>query len=221
MLLAVLYDMDGTLADTDPFHFKVWQELLQKFGLAIDETFYKTRISGRLNPAIVADLLPQLSVAEAQQFIQHKEAYFRDQAPQLSRLEGLSEILAWATSQNLRQGVVTNAPPENVRHMLEALHLQTAFEVVVIGDELGMGKPDPAPYRHALERLEVEPNQAIAFEDSPAGMRAAVGAGIATIGIATTQTADTLYAMGATLVVDNFAAPALWQFLEQVLGAGN
>lgn len=212
-LVAILYDLDGTLVNTDPVHYQVWQTMLQTFGLAIDEAFYQAKISGRLNPAIVQDLLPHLSPPEQQQFIAQKEAQFRAQAPHLTPLAGLGEMLRWAKTQGMKQGVVTNAPPENVYHVLKALHLESTFDQVVIADELGIGKPDPAPYTHALNTFGLAPEQAIAFEDSPSGIRSAVSAGIPTIGIASTHEPQTLYALGATLVVPNFAAPELWALL--------
>lgn len=212
-LAAILYDLDGTLVNTDPLHFRVWQAMLQDVGLEIDEPFYQTKISGRLNPAIVQDLLPHLSPSEQQQFIAQKEAQFREQAPQLMALSGLGEMLQWAKTQGMKQGVVTNAPPENVYHVLKALHLETTFDQVVIADELGIGKPDPAPYTHALKTFDLMPEQAIAFEDSPSGIRSAVSAGISTVGIATTHEPQTLYSLGATLVVSDFAAPELWNWL--------
>ncbi len=212
-LAAILYDLDGTLVNTDPLHFQVWQAMLRNFELDIDEAFYQTKISGRLNPAIVQDLLPHLSPDERQQFIEQKEAQFREQAPQLAPLAGLVEIIQWATAQGMKQGVVTNAPTKNVYHVLKALHLEETFDQVVIADVLGIGKPDPAPYIHALKAFNLSPHQAIAFEDSPSGMRSAVGAGIPTVGIASTHDPQTLYALGAALVVPDFAAPALWHWL--------
>lgn len=212
-LAAILYDLDGTLVNTDPVHFRVWQAMLQDSGLDIDEPFYQTKISGRLNPAIVQDLLPHLSPSEQQQFIAQKEARFREQAPQLMALSGLGEMLQWAKTQGMKQGVVTNAPSENVYHVLKALHLETTFDQVVIADELGIGKPDPAPYNHALKTFNLTPEQAIAFEDSPSGIRSAISAGIPTVGIATTHEPQTLYSLGATLVVPDFAAPELWDWL--------
>jgi beta-phosphoglucomutase len=217
-LAALLFDLDGTLANTDPFHYCAWKELLQGFGINIDETFYKTRISGRLNPAIAQDLLPQLSPEEQQQFIEQKEARFRELAPQLKPLQGLSEIVNWAEAHKLRQAVVTNAPPENVQHTLRALHLENHFHSVVIADDLGIGKPDPAPYQYALNQFGIVAEQAVAFEDSPSGVRSAVGAGIPTIGIASTQDPKTLYAVGAVLIVPDFSAPELWSFLGQQMG---
>lgn len=212
-LAAILYDLDGTLVNTDPLHFQVWQTMLRNFELDIDESFYQTKISGRLNPAIVQDLLPHLSSDERNQFIEQKEAQFREQAPQLAPLAGLVEIIQWATAQGMKQGVVTNAPTENVYHVLKALHLEETFDQVVIADVLGIGKPDPAPYNHALQAFGLSPNQAIAFEDSPSGIRSAVGAGIPTVGIASTHAPQTLYSLGAALVVPDFAAPELWHWL--------
>ncbi len=213
-LLGILYDLDGTLVNTDPLHFQVWQTMLRECGLEIDEAFYQAKISGRLNPAIVQDLLPHLSPPQQQQFIEQKEAQFRERAPQLTPLAGLMEVIQWATEQGLKQGVVTNAPPENAHHILRSLHLEETFDQVVIADVLGIGKPDPAPYTHALKQFNLTPKQALAFEDSPSGMRSAVGAGILTIGIATSYNPQTLYDLGATLVIPDFTAPALWELLD-------
>lgn len=212
-LAAILYDLDGTLVNTDPLHFQVWRAMLGDFELAIDEAFYQTKISGRLNPAIVSDLLPHLSPEERQQFIDQKEARFREQAPQLTPLAGLLEVIQWAKQQGIQQAVVTNAPTENAYHMLRALRLEGTFDQVVIADVLGIGKPDPAPYQYALQQFNLSPQQAIAFEDSPSGMKSAVGAGIRTVGIASTHDPQALYALGATLVVADFSAPELWQWL--------
>ncbi len=214
-LSALLFDLDGTLANTDPFHFCAWKELLREFGYEIDDEFYKSRISGKLNPAIVQDVLPQLSLSEGQRLIEQKEAYFRELALQLSPLPGLQEVIGWAEQWRFQQAVVTNAPPENVRHTLQALRLESHFSQVVISDELGIGKPDPAPYLHALKQFDIRADQAIAFEDSPSGVRSAVAAGIPTIGIASTQEPEVLYSVGAMLVVADFSAPELWEVLEQ------
>lgn len=217
-LAAILYDLDGTLANTDPIHFQAWQECLLPYGFKIDEAFYKSRISGRLNPAIVADLLPQLSPEAGQAFVDRKENRFRDLASRLAPLSGLEALITWATKRSLKQAVVTNAPQENAWFMLKALKLETAFDRVVVSEELGIGKPDPAPYLYGLKALEMPANQAIAFEDSPSGVRSAVAAGILTVGIASTQAPEDLYAVGATIVIADFTAPELWSILEKSQG---
>jgi HAD superfamily hydrolase (TIGR01509 family) len=213
-LAAILYDLDGTIAHTDPVHFQAWAEALQPFDIAIDEPFYKQRITGKLNPAIVADLLPQLTVAEGVALAEQKEARFRELATQLPAMTGLQDVIAWASAHQLKQAVVTNAPRANVQFMLEILKLDQTFDRVILSEELGAGKPDPAPYQFALEAFGLNASAAIAFEDSPSGVRSAVAAQIPTVGIASSQTPTELYAVGASLVVPDFAAPSLWEVLN-------
>lgn len=213
-LAAILYDLDGTIANTDPIHFKAWQECLSEFGIAIDEPFYKHRMTGRLNPAIVADLLPHLTPEAGLAVADRKEERFRELAQQLVPMTGLQATLDWATQEGFRQAVVTNAPRSNVDFLLDLLGLTHQFEQVIVSEEIGIGKPDPAPYQFALGALGIEPLQAIAFEDSPSGIRSAVAAGIPTIGIASTQTPADLYAVGASLVVENFADHELWSAIS-------
>jgi beta-phosphoglucomutase-like phosphatase (HAD superfamily) len=85
---------------------------------------------------------------------------------------------------------------------------------VVLSDEVGNVKPDPAPYREALERLGVAPAEALAFEDSTLGIASAVGAGIPTVGIASTQAPETLEEAGAFMVAEHFADPELGKLLN-------
>jgi HAD superfamily hydrolase (TIGR01509 family) len=220
-LQVLLFDLDGTLVHTDEMHFKVWQDLLQPFGLTIDRPFYQAHFSGRTNAAILHDLLPQLSIEQATQLSWQKEAEFRRQAAsKLKPMPGLLERLAWADAQGLKQAVVTNAPAENAEFMLQTLGLANQLDTLVLAEQLPCSKPDPLAYCVALERLGVEANAAIAFEDSPSGITAAVGAGIFTVGIASTHAPERLYAVGASLVVADFADRVLDELL-QAQNSGN
>ncbi|GAA5335073.1 MULTISPECIES: HAD family hydrolase [Thermus] len=201
MLKALLFDLDGTLADTDPLHLLAWREVLKPFGLAVDRDFYQRRISGRLNPEIVRDLLG-LEGEEAARLIEAKEARFRELAQGLKPTPGLYELLQEAEAKGLLWGVVTNAPKENARHVLQALSLEPPL--LVLAEEVGRGKPDPLPYRVALEQLGVAPEEALAFEDSPSGVRSAVGAGIPTYALLTGHGAESLLEAGAKAVIWTF-----------------
>ena len=214
MLAAILYDLDGTIVNTDPLHFQAWQELLREHEIEIDEEFYKARMSGRLNPAIVQDLLPQLSPEAQQKVWERKEARFREMAPELTPLPGLLNLIAWAEEQKFKQAVVTNAPRENAYYMLQVLHLQHRFERVFIAEEIGIAKPDAGLYQYALAYFNLSPQQALVFEDSPSGIRAAVGAKIPTVGIASTQEPSELYDLGAMLVIHDFTDAQLWSLLS-------
>lgn len=219
MLTAVLFDLDGTLANTDPLHYQNWQEILRDYGLEIDETFYKARISGRLNPLIVQDLLPQLSFEAGQQLADYKEARFREIGLSLTPLAGLLDLLAWIDTQGLKKAVVTNAPRENVKFLLEVLKLTDSFDTVVIAEEATAGKPDPAPYKLALHQLGISPEEAIAFEDSCSGIHAAVGAGIYTIGVASTHDPKVLLEAGAAMMIPDFTDKQLWFLLDSLMEA--
>ncbi|MFN4231746.1 HAD family hydrolase [Thermus sp.] len=201
MLKALLFDLDGTLADTDPLHLLAWREALAPFGIQVDQAFYHKRISGRLNPDIVRDLLG-LEGEEAQSLIRAKEARFRELAQDLRPMPGLLELLEEAQARGLTWGVVTNAPKENAWHVLRALGLNPPL--LVLAEEVGRGKPDPLPYRVALKRLGLLPHEALAFEDSPSGVKSAVGAGIPTYALLTGHEGEGLLEAGARGVLQDF-----------------
>lgn len=213
MLSALLFDLDGTLADTDRLHEQAWLEALTAYGIQADHHYYQTHVSGGLNPEIVARLLPQLSKAEGEAFIAAKEGRFRQLAKGIPPIVGLDRVWAWAAEQGLRRALVSNAPRDNAQHMLVMLDLQ--FDLVVLSEELAAGKPDPLPYRTALAQLGISAAEAIAFEDSPAGIRAAVGAGIRTVALTTGHKAEGLAAAGASLIVPDFSDAGLWHLLAR------
>lgn len=213
-LKALLFDLDGTLVYTDDLHHQAWQEILRGRALpSITRTFFQQYISGKQNQDIVRALLPELSEAESTALIDAKEARFRTLARGITPLPGARKMLQWARRQQLRTGLVTNAPRQNTDLLLSRLGLAEAFDVTVLAEEAPAGKPDPAPYRLALSKLGLTPSEVLAFEDSPAGIRAARNAGLTVVAIASTHPPKALAAEGAALVVRDFLAPELPPFL--------
>ena len=98
--------------------------------------------------------------------------------------------------------------------MLEVLGITQAFDQIVLADDCVAGKPDPAPYQVALSKLRIPAEAAIALEDSPSGIRASVGAGIRTIGIASTHDPKVLQEVGAFMAIANFTDLRLWTLLN-------
>ncbi|MBF2098221.1 MAG: HAD family phosphatase [Gloeomargaritaceae cyanobacterium C42_A2020_066] len=215
MIRGLLFDLDGTLTHTDALHYQVWQSLLADSGVDLDPVTYRQQFSGRCNEAILAQFYPHLSPAERVTFGAAKEARFRQLAAgRLQPLAGLVELLALACQRQWRLALVTNAPRENAHFMLDELGLRPAFEVVILGEELPAGKPDPLPYCLALEKLGLMSAEALAFEDSPTGIRSALGAGVQTVGLATTHRPADLAALGATPVITDFTDTELAGLLE-------
>lgn len=209
MPLTLLFDLDGTMVDTDDHHLAAWNTVLAAHARQIDAAFYKTSIMGASNEAVISSLFPDRDPALGAAMIEAKEAAFRSMVTRLVPTAGLPELLDWADSLALRKAVVTNAPRDNAVLMLRGLGWADRFPVLVIGDELARGKPDPLPYRTAMERLGADPAGSIAFEDSRSGVRAAVAARVETVGVMTGLSMSALRDEGATIVVRNFTDPDL------------
>ena len=209
MYRALLFDLDGTLAETDSLHLPTWVDALEPYGIEVDEEFYKERISGRSTGEIVRDLLPDLADEEGRSIGDAKEASFRERAAELEPLPGLLDFVKEGRELGMHIALVTNAPEENVETILPALKLRDFFDTVVLADEVGAVKPDPAPYRAALEKIGVPAEEALAFEDSVSGISSSVAAGVPTVGIASTQDPEKLLEAGAFMTAKDFTDPQL------------
>lgn len=209
MYRALLFDLDGTLAETDSLHLPTWVDALEPYGVDVDEEFYRERISGRSTGEIVRDLLPDLTDEEGASIGDAKEASFRERADELEPLPGLVDFIEQGRERGMNIALVTNAPQENVEAILLALELRDFFDVVVLADDVEAVKPDPAPYQAALKKFGVPAQEALAFEDSVSGISSSVTAGVPTVGIASTQDHEKLIGAGAFMTAKDFTDPDL------------
>ena len=204
MISALLFDLDGTLAETDSLHLPTWVDVLEPYGVRVDKEFYKEEISGRSTAEIVRALLPDLSDEEVRSIGEAKEANFRERAAELEPVPGLIDFVEQGRERGMEIALVTNAPKENVEAILLALELRSFFDTVVLADEVGAVKPDPAPYLAALKKTGVPAAEALAFEDSVSGVSSSVAAGIPTVGITSSQAPKKLLGAGALITVQDF-----------------
>ena len=213
MYRALLFDLDGTLAETDSLHLPTWVDTLEAYGVEVDEELYRDRISGRSTAEIVRELLPDLTDEEGRSIGDAKEASFRERAQELEPLPGLIDFVKRGRGRGMRIALVTNAPEENVEAILLALELRDSFDVIVLADEVEAVKPDPAPYRAALKKAGVPAERALAFEDSVSGISSSTTAGIPTVGIASSQDPERLLEAGAFTTAKDFTNPYLRDLL--------
>jgi len=217
---ALLFDIDGTLADTDALHFEAYRRQLAKHGKTIEHATYLSRVMGHTNDAIMAWMMPEADLPARRAFSDAKEAMFRElAATAIKPAVGLMAVFDWAEAKGIKIAAVTNAPRANAEMTLHALKLDTRIATLVIGDELPRGKPDPLPYTTALEILGVAAGRAMAFEDSRSGVQSAVAARVDTVGLTTGLSKDALMAEGAIGAVTNFADPWLIVRLEAEYGS--
>ena len=214
---AFLFDIDGTLTDSDPVHFQIFQELITKVPTIknpsnepIDHDFFRKYIAGGSNPIIFKNLYPDLSEKEHEKMWTEKEKEYRKRAiTSLVRLNGLSEFMEQIDAKSIPKVAVTNAPRENAEMMLKALELDIWFkDLVVLGGECEHAKPHPQPYIDGMRLLGLDPiedaKDCIVFEDSPSGATAAVAAGCYVCGVLTSQKAEHLEEVGVHMIVKDF-----------------
>ena len=205
----LLFDLDGTLVDTDVFHLKAYNTLLQTFDRQIDEDYYKTHVMGFSNDEIMRKLFPAESSNKHAQYANQKEEIVRSLFTDLTPTPGLLELLQRAELFCCRMAVVTNAPRQNAELLLSGLRLQDRFKTVVLGEELTHGKPHPLPYLTALELLGARAENAFAFEDSYSGVKSASSAGLRTFGLLTSLPESKLLEAGAVRAIRDFLDPTM------------
>jgi HAD superfamily hydrolase (TIGR01509 family) len=210
----LLFDLDGTMVDTDPLHLQAFNEMLGRMGRQISPEFYKSHVMGFSDEEILSKLFPSGSNNAPEGFMAGKEALVRRLFTRLTPARGLTELLSRAETHGCPIAVVTNAPRENARLLLEGLGFHDRFATIVLGGELAFGKPHPTPYLTALERLGVSSANAFAFEDSLSGVRSASGAGVRTFGMLTSLPENRLLDAGAFKAIADFADTSMQQLLH-------
>ena len=218
MTATLLFDLDGTIVETDHLHFEAFQTTFGRHGVTLDWDLYRDRIMGRANPAIAADFLPHVEVGRHAGIMDDKEAAYRDLVDTVAPAPGLLDLLAWAGEAGVRCAVVTNAPRPNADLILKSLRLDGRFDAMVIAGELSHAKPHPLPYLHALALLGGEAARSVAFEDSPSGAQAAVAAGLGVVGLLTYAEPGVLRDVGVSLVARDFTDPAVMAFVRTRTG---
>ncbi|XP_047175088.1 haloacid dehalogenase-like hydrolase domain-containing protein Sgpp isoform X4 [Vigna umbellata] len=167
-LEAVLFDVDGTLCDSDPLHYEALREMLLKIGfnggVPITEEFFVEKFSGKNNVDTALVAFPD-DLEQGLKFVQEKEAMFQRLArEQLKPVKGLDKMRTWVEKRGLKRAAVTNSPRVNAELMISKLGLSDFFDVLIIGDECERGKPHPDPYLKALEVLKASKDHAFVFE---------------------------------------------------------
>ncbi len=154
MKTALLFDLDGTLVDSDPEHLVAFQRIFAPHGIELDHSEYSANIMGASNDMIASRYLSHLSPVEQAAALDAKEAAYRDGLGELEPILGALALLDFADRRGLKRAVVTNAPRANAEKVLAALGIGQRLPILVIGSELARSKPDPLPYLTALERTE-------------------------------------------------------------------
>ena len=201
---AVLWDMDGVLADTGEFHYEAWREVLAEHGIEYTREFHR-KTFGMNNAGILSYLLgEQLTPELLSEIGDSKEARFRAAVRRHAKpLPGARTWLERLQRAGFRQGIASSAPMANIDVLIDELGLRRFLDSIVSGVDMP-GKPEPVLFLTVAERLGVSPESCVVVEDAVAGVEAARRAGMQCIAVTTTSDAESLSA--ADIVVDRLDA---------------
>ncbi len=174
---AVLFDCDGTLADTMPAHYRAWRQVTDLHGLLFDEDrFYS--MGGRPTREIVATLAAEAGIEiDLEHAVHLKEQAF---LAQLDRIEAIDPVVdvARRVAGRMPTAVVTGGYQAVCRRILEHVGLADLFDTIVASEDTARHKPDPEPFLEAARRLAARPERCVVWEDSDLGIAAATAAGM-------------------------------------------
>jgi HAD superfamily hydrolase (TIGR01509 family) len=197
----VVFDLDGVIVDSHPLHKQAWRSFLTYLGKEVSKAELDFIFEGRKRREILIHFLGELSESDIQLYGNKKDEFFRQASADLKPISGSLEFIKTVRQAELSMAVATSASRQRAEWTLEQLELAECFGVVVSGDDVALGKPNPAIYRIAAQRLSLSPKFLLAVEDSVSGVRSAVSAGLLCIAISPPENAGPLKEAGADRVV--------------------
>src|SRR6266849_5881117 len=202
---AVIFDMDGVLIDSEPLHFAVLFELLERAGHTLTRPENEQFI-GTTSEAMFSTLIARhgLSGTVAGYIARYDEMVMHVLQQPHAPAPGVTALIERLRELGKRLAVASSSRRGWVEATIRSLGLADAFDVVVTGDDVEHGKPDPAIYLLTAQRLSVVPERCVAIEDSPNGVQSARSAGTTVLGVRTEYTAH-LHLDGVARTVDSLA----------------
>ncbi len=182
-LAAVLWDMDGTLVDTEPYWMAAETPLVESFGgtWSHEQALALVGLGLEDSARIFQDAGVRMGVHD---IIDHltDDVMRRLETTGVPFRPGARELLADLRAAGIKTGLVTMSMRRMADTVVDLIEFD-AFDVVIAGDDSTRPKPFPDPYLQACEALGVTPAEVVAIEDSPNGLRSAVASGAAVIGV--------------------------------------
>ncbi len=202
---AVIWDLDGVIADTGIYHCRAWQEVFSKRGVSFTEEDFKSRF-GKRNDTIIRSVLGEsISPEELDIIAREKEETIRRLiAGNIKPLPGAIELLRSLKQHSLKMAIASSAPPENIQIIIQGLDIEDCFQAIAWGQEVDEGKPSPQIFWLAAQKLGGKPGNCVVMEDAVVGVAAAKSAGMKCVAVTNSHPRNTL--READLIVDTLEA---------------
>lgn len=203
--MKVIFDMDGVIVDSNPFHRKAWKAFCDKHGLNVTDEQLETTIFGRSGQEGLPLLFPEknLTAEQVDAYVKEIDKNFRDLFEAHAKpVEGFMEFLHELRAADIKYAVATSAPVLNIEMIMNVTGLKKYFDIIIDASQITKSKPSPEIYLKTAERLGADPKKCVVIEDSLSGIKSALNAGMKVVGITTTHSPEELN--GTHLVINNF-----------------
>lgn len=190
---AIIFDMDGVLVDSNPYHKIALNQFCADHGYHLTEEGLRNKIYGRTNKEWITNLFGTLTPKQLAQYGEEKEALYRKLFDKdIKPVNGLLDFLHLLNTHNIPRAIGTSAPRSNVDFTLSKTGMQHFFSIILDESHVTHGKPNPEIYINVAKRLGLPPQRCVVFEDSLSGVTSAKSAGAKVVGITTTHTPEEL-----------------------------
>jgi beta-phosphoglucomutase family hydrolase len=205
---AVLWDLDGVIADTGIYHFHAWQDVFRKRGVNFTGEEFQRHFGQRNDTIIKSALGENLPPEEIDTIASEKEQNYRRRvARNITPLPGAAGLIRQLHEQGIKEAIASSAPLENIQLILRGLSLEDCFQTIVYGREVSEGKPSPQIFRLAARKLGAAPENCVVIEDAVAGVAAAKRGGMKCVAVTNTNPRRRL--KEADLIVDTLEAVSI------------
>ena len=204
-LEAVLWDLDGVIADTGIYHCRAWQDVFGKRGVNFTEEDFKRYFGQRNDNIIRGTLGNNISPEELDIIASEKEETLRRLiASNVRPLPGAIELVRSLRQHGLKMAIASSGPPENIQLILRGLGIEDCFQAIVSGREVAESKPSPQIFLLAAQKLGVKPVNSVVMEDAMVGVTGAKRAGMKCVAVTNSHSRNSL--QEADLIVDTLEA---------------
>lgn len=201
-LEAVLWDMDGVIADTMRYHYGAWRDILKEMGITLTREEFLPLFGQRHDNIIRYALGDSLSAAEVEALSDRKQALYRERvAKDIRPLPGAIELIQSLNKNRIKTALASSATRENIDIIMRGLGIVNCFQAFVNGPEVAEGKPSPLIFQLAAKKLGVPASNCVVIEDAIAGVAAAKKALMKCVAVTTSNPREKLKA--ADLIVDS------------------
>ncbi|MFA5309589.1 MAG: HAD family phosphatase [Dehalococcoidales bacterium] len=201
-LEAVIWDMDGVIADTADYHYRAWQDIFRERGVAFSLADFMPFFGRRHDSIVKFALGDGLTPEEIKAVSDKKQALYRRLvARNVIPLPGAVTLIKALNQNHIKSAIGTSAVPDNVDVILRGMGIENSFQAIAYGTEVAEGKPSPQIFLLAAQKLGAEPAGCVVIEDAIAGVAGAKSAGMKCVAVTNSHPAAAL--KDADLVVDS------------------